>query len=187
MGSPCNPTLAICVCAYYEHLLMQKLRHYEFNDVTYDCTPILGAIRYVDDLQTFIAIDSSDNESKELAKSIIQTIQKDTYHPDMKLKAENTSDRWAYLEAHLEIISKQGFSDKIRISYNNKNLEPLLKTGKIKLLTLQHRESYMTKQQACAKIIGQLHRIDKNSINREIKISRYSRIYAYCKSKWIFT
>ena len=44
MGSPCSPTLAICVCSYYEHLLMQKLRKYEFNNITYDCTPILGAI-----------------------------------------------------------------------------------------------------------------------------------------------
>ena len=106
MGSPCSPTLAICVCAYYEHLLMQKLRHYEFNNETYDCTPILGAIRYVDDLQAFIPIDSSDNETKELAKSIIKTIQEDTYHPDMILKAEDTSGRWAYLEAHLQILSK---------------------------------------------------------------------------------
>ena len=131
---------------------------------------MIGAIRYVDDLQAFIAIDSTKIVSKELAESIIHTLQENTYHPDLKLKAENTSGKWAYLEAHLEIKATQGQSDKISITYNNKNLAPLLEDGKLKFMTLQHRESFMTKQQACAKIIGQLHRIDKTVADNKSKM-----------------
>ena len=40
------------------------------------------------------------------------------------------------------------------------------KDQKLKYLTLQHRESFMTKKQAYAKIIGQLHRIDKTTKER---------------------
>ena len=170
MGSPCSPTLAICVCAYYEHLLTQKLKRYEFKNNTYDCTPIMGAIRYVDDLQAFIAFDKNDPESEELAKSIIQTMHKDAYHPDMKLKAESVSGKWPYLESHLQIISTIGIADKISITYNNKNLDSVIQDQKLKYLTLQHRESFMTKQQSYAKIIGQLHRIDKTVTDRRNKI-----------------
>jgi len=124
----------------------------------------------VADLQAFIAIDKNNNHTKELAEHIIQTIKNDTYHPDMKLKAEDTSGKWPYLESHLEIISKIGKADSISITYNNKNLESLIKNNELKYLTLQHRDSFMTKKQAYAKIIGQMHRIDKTTDDRRNKI-----------------
>ena len=74
------------LCEYYEHLLMQKLKAFEFQNHSYDCTSTLRAIRYVDDLQVFIVANKQDSSSIKLAKSIIDRIHYDTYHPDMKLK-----------------------------------------------------------------------------------------------------
>lgn len=42
MGSPCSPTLAICVCAYYEHLLSQQLKEYSFKIKHIIVHPSLG-------------------------------------------------------------------------------------------------------------------------------------------------
>ena len=49
MGSPGSPSYAICICAYYEHLLHEKLR--KFEDTTEDLTP---TIRACDTLMTFL-------------------------------------------------------------------------------------------------------------------------------------
>ena len=75
----------------------------------------------------------------------------------MKLKAEDTSKPFNFLEAIINIENET----KITINYNNKNYIPLKETGKLKLLTLQHRHSFITPQQAKAKIVGQLHRVQK--------------------------
>ena len=49
--------------------------------------------------------------------------------------------------------------DTIDIQYNNKNYQPLMTNGDLKYLTLQHRHSFITPQQAISKIIGQFCRM----------------------------
>ena len=85
----------------------------------------------------------------------------------MKLKDEDTTREFNFLPAKINIISKEGFADEIQIKYNNKNFTPLMKSGKLKLRNLQHRDSFITSEQAKAKIIGQLHRIQQVTDNAE--------------------
>lgn len=87
----------------------------------------------------------------------------------MKLKAENISGKWPYLESHLQIISKIGKADSISITYNNKNLESLLKNQKLKYLTLQHRESFMTKNKPMPKSLDNYIGLIKPQKKEEIQ------------------
>ena len=88
MGSPGSPIYAICICAYYEHLLHKKLKNFE--DSGLDVTNRVRGLRYIDDLITFIAWDRNDPQGKDIVTDIEETIALETYHPDMKLKLEDT-------------------------------------------------------------------------------------------------
>ena len=159
MGSPGSPIYAICICAYYEHLLHKKLKNFE--DSGLDVTNRVRGLRYIDDLITFIAWDRNDPQGKDIVTDIEETIALETYHPDMKLKLEDTSKKFSFLEGIIYMKKTQTQPNKIKIKYNNKNFPHLIQTGNIKYHTLQHRGSFITKQQAYAKIIGQLYRIQR--------------------------
>ena len=158
MGSPASPNMAICICAYYEHKFMQKNKEHKDK---------MGASRYIDDLCVFFAFDKTKPNTKQLALDLIKDLKNDTYHQDMKLKDEDTTREFNFLPAKINIISKEGFADEIQIKYNNKNFTPLMKSGKLKLRNLQHRDSFITSEQAKAKIIGKLHRIQQVTNNAE--------------------
>ena len=89
----------------------------------------------------------------------------------MKLKCEDTTKSFSFLEGIIHIAQSATHPDKIEIKYNNKNFLPLIETGKIKFHTLQHRGSFITKPQAQAKIIGQLYRMDRTVITQEALIT----------------
>ena len=161
MGSPASPNLAIAICAFYENNFNEKLSNHNYKNKFYDCTPIVRAIRYIDDLLVFLAYDRKKPESKEICKNIIQEIQNTTYNESMKLKPEDTSKGFPYLESVLEVVSHKNKNDTIKIGYNDKNYEFFKEHGSLKILTLQHRDSFITQTQAEAKMIGQMHRINK--------------------------
>ena len=165
MGSPGSPSYAICICAYYEHLLHEKLR--KFEDTTEDLTPTIRGMRYIDDLLTVIAWNKQEPETKQRALTVQHMITNETYHQFMKLKCEDTSKPFTFLEGILNIEQSASHPDKITIKYNNKNFLPLIETGKIKFHTLQHRGPFITKSQAQAKIIGQLHRMEKTVVTKK--------------------
>ena len=98
MGSPGSPNFAITICSYYEHLLHQKLKRFRFKNHYYDCTNIIKALRYIDDLLVILAFDKNDNKSKEILNQIILTIEKETYHKFMKLKPEDTKKPFTFLQ-----------------------------------------------------------------------------------------
>lgn len=159
MGSPGSPSYAICICAYYEHLLHEKLT--QFEDTTEDLTPRVKGLRYIDDVLIIVAWNKQDHKTEERAQTILEMIRHETYHEFMKLKLEDTSKPFCFLEGVIDISQTTTHPDEIMIKYNNKNFKHLIDTGKIKFHTLQHRGSFITKSQAQAKIIGQLYRMER--------------------------
>ena len=124
-------------------------------------------MRYIDDLLVFIAYDKKDTQTKNLATKIYDHITKDTYHKFMKLKTEDTTQHFSFLEVILSIKQTNESHDVIEIEYNNKNLPYLLETKKLRYHTMQHRGSFITTQQAHAKLIGQLYRIQRTTATIE--------------------
>jgi len=159
MGSPGSPSYAICICSYYEHLLYERLKRYDFNGDITDCSDIVQGRRYIDDLYAVAAWDATDPATKARATHLLYHIQTETYHEFMKLKTEDTTNPVSFLEATLHTRTRSNGQDKITINYNNKNFDTLTSTGKLKLQTLQHRGSFINPAQVKAKIVGQLHRI----------------------------
>ena len=47
----------------------------------------------------------------------------------------------------------------VEVRFNAKNYEPLSSTGALKLLTIQHRSSFMTRRTAVARMVSTLHRL----------------------------
>ena len=124
-------------------------------------TNYISATRYIDDLLAFVAFDKTNFESLQKAMDIVEILKEDTYHKDMNLKDEDTQSEFNFLAGKLHIQEDNTKCDKIILKYNNKNYKHFKNTGKLKLKNMQHRHSFITKEQAKAKIIGQLHRIQQ--------------------------
>ena len=104
----------------------------------------------------------------------------------MKLKTEDTSKPFSFLEGILNLLQQDNDYDRFDIKYNNKNFNHLVKTGKIKFHTLQHRFSFITNNQAKAKLIGQLYRMERTVETKEnliLAISEFTEIALKLKYK----
>ena len=81
----------------------------------------------------------------------------------MKLKKEDTSNAFTFLEGIIKIMHKTNCADTIDIKYNNKNYTNLKENGYLKYLTLQHRHSFITPLQAVSKLVGQFCRMERTT------------------------
>ena len=168
MGSPGSPNYAICFCMYHEHLFSRSLHNYTYLGSTYDVRRLFRATRYVDDVLGFVSYDKRLPFTHDLAKHIIDSYSK-SYHDAVTLKPEDVSQPFPYLEGTTSIKSNTHMADTIHISYNNKNYKNLLKHNELKTLTLKHRHSFMTKHEASAKMIGQIHRIKSTALTKPLR------------------
>ena len=78
---------------------------------------------------------------------------------NLKLKPTNVSKPWVWLEGLFTHNQSTFDMDTITIKYHNKNYKNLITKNKLKFKTLTNRHTFMTSQQAMAKVIGQIHRI----------------------------
>jgi len=119
--------------------------------------------RYVDDVMGSIAYDSRDPMSLRMANRIIDHLHHNTYHPNMILKEEPSTGWWPYLESIINLAP----TGPMNIRFNVKNIEPLASTGSVKFLTIQHRHSFMSANNAVMRIYGALHRL-RNSVDQPL-------------------
>ena len=74
-------------------------------------------MRYIGDLLVFLAWDKSDTKTKDLANAIIKYIQESTYHKFMKLKSEDTTKPFCFLEGIISVKETEDHHDCIEIKY----------------------------------------------------------------------
>ena len=153
MGSPLSPALAVIVCAYYEHLIFEKLRSYKFSTWT---NKVLG-VRYMDDVFSVVTHDGT-NVSKHRAKEILKWFEFG-YHKNMTLECEDTSIPLKFLSSTMTAVD----GSPITYEYYNKNIDSIISTSTQKFLTFQHYGSLAPKAQKRSVIVSSLHRLCMNS------------------------
>ena len=168
MGSPGSPNYAICFCMYHEHLFSSTLHNYPYLGRNYNVRSLFCATRYVDDVLGFASYDKRCIFTKNLANDIIKNYS-NSYHNAVTLKPENVSKPFPYLEGITSVNVNKYTSDTITVRYNNKNYEHLLKHNSLKTLTLKNRHTFMTKSEAKAKLIGQIHRIRTTALTKPLR------------------
>ena len=92
------------------------------------------------------------------------------------------SKPWVWLEGLFIHQKNRLDKDTITIQYNNKNYENLIQKNKLKIKTLTNRKTFMTSQQALAKIIGQIHRIRVTThsyLNRFLAVKQFCVVAKY--------
>ena len=102
MGSPGSPAYAICICMFYEqHFINKTLNKQNKYFPQTNNYLILFALRYIDDLLSFIAYDITKPQTKLFAQHILSKLQT-SYHKNMKLKPENfNNNRTKFLETEI--------------------------------------------------------------------------------------
>ena len=154
MGSPLSPVLAICTCAYAEHNF-----HASIRDAAYfHHTRRLFFMRYVDDLFGIIAYDARSHASLTQARLVLSLLTTVAYDPNLILKAEPV-DGWFPLLASLVRFPPEG---PLEVRFHNRNFQSLSTTGQLKFLKVQHRSSFMSRQDARARVLGALHRLHRS-------------------------
>ena len=117
------------VCIFYEHNFRCSIS----NHLAFMCF-----FRYLDDLRAVVIHRSSDITSKSLAFSLLEKLQKDTYHPAMTLVLEGCSENtFKFLEGKFSIQN-----DSLSCLWSSKNFESLQQHGKMKIFTSQDYFSY---------------------------------------------
>ena len=152
MGSPLSPVLvAICCCAHAEHHFNASIR----DSLYFRGFRSYFFMRYVDDLFGIIAYDARSVTSLTRARLILSLLINTAYDPNLILKAEPV-DGWFPLLSSLVRFPSTGPLD---VRFHNKNWPSLVATSDLAFLTLQHRSSFMSRQDARARILGALHRL----------------------------
>ena len=152
MGSPGSPSYAICICMYYEH---------QFHQSLHDHKRLVRGKRYIDDLFALVAFDKTDRSSYDRARAIIARLEH-AYHPDMKLKPEDTTKEFAFLQGLLTV-----HGTGVTIRHHAKNFSRA-REGKPRLLTTKHRRTFMTSRMAINTVLGALHRLAQTTVEDEL-------------------
>ena len=69
---------------------------------------------------------------------------------------DEPSDGWF---PYLDALVRCPDAGPLEVRFNVKNYAPLRDTGALKLLTIQHRSSFMSDRTAMSRILGTLHRL----------------------------
>ena len=155
MGSPGSPTYAICLCAFSEFEFHQSVHDFAILHKVDDWESFFAAFRYVDDILFLIIYDARLPLSKRVAESIIAHMFNRTYHENMIIEPEPSDGWFPFLEVLLNLPTE----GPLRIRFNNKNWDEFVATGRIGLLTIQHRDSFMGKRDAVMKCYAILFRL----------------------------
>ena len=165
MGSPLSPVLAICTCAYAEHQFHASIR----DSALFTEHRRYFFMRYVDDLFGVVAYDSRSRASLALARETLHRLVHDAYDPNLILKAEPV-DGWFPLLSSLVHFPASG---PVAVRFHNKNWSALTQDGggAIKFLKIQHRSSFMSAQDARARILGALHRLHVSVSSEALRLA----------------
>ena len=155
MGSPGAPNLAICLCSYFEHQFRSSI-----TDFIRHLKPEFRAMRaefcrYVDDLFGLVTWDARFPFSRTVALTLVDHLRTRAYHPNMIIKDEPSDGWFPYLDALVRCPD----AGPLEVRFHVKNYSPLCDTGSLKLLTIQHRSSFMSDRTAMSRILGTLHRL----------------------------
>ena len=127
---------------------------------------MLFALRYIDDLLSFIAYDITKPQTKLFAQYILSKLQK-SYHKNMKLKPENfDNNKTKFLET--EIIYQPQNDNTIHTKHHDKNTQQLLKNRTLKKVKTIHATSFGPKHQPTDIILNTLHRIYTNCSSKKL-------------------
>jgi hypothetical protein len=150
IGGVLSTAAAIATCAAAEHRWLSSLG----ADARF-----LRAVRYVDDVSGVVAYRENDQQTLNLAHSLLDSLKNDCYPGGLLLKDENIeSGSFKFLET-ITTISK----NQIHATFNNKNIDSICSSGTQKFYTLQSSYSYSKRSAKLGVIIARLHAMDRNT------------------------
>ena len=166
MGGYLSAIMAIVTCSYSEYQFHSTLG----VDVMY-----IRAIRYMDDLNTFIVYDSQSLASYEHAKKLQHQIIHTCYDPTLELETQPINDnQYQYLEANINISN----INDITVFPLRKNYQSIITTNQQKIFKFQHYTySYSSAHAKRGAIIGTIHRLIRNSNNNILLFIALNQLY----------
>ena len=112
-------------------------------------------LRYMDDL--FAVLATGDQEIHDAAHQVMSEIEYRTYHKNMELECENTSEPFKYLCSE---VRASGVSFDIK--FHNRNAAHFINTGTQLFPCFQHWHSFSPCKQKLAVVISTFHRISRS-------------------------